>query len=73
MRIAVIGAGSQFTLALLRALCQTARHDDYHVCLIDVRPEPVGCGNWDQPRTPKKISNDKGYGSLCRAVGNRAK
>jgi alpha-galactosidase len=41
MRIAVIGAGSHFTLALLRALYQTARHDEYHLCLMDVRPEPL--------------------------------
>jgi alpha-galactosidase len=41
MRIAVIGAGSHFTLALLRALYQTARHDEYHLRLMDVRPEPL--------------------------------
>jgi alpha-galactosidase len=41
MRIAVIGAGSHFTLALLRALYQTARHDEYQLRLMDVHPEPL--------------------------------
>ena len=41
MEIAVIGAGSHFTLALLRSLYQQADHDDYHLRLMDIRPEPL--------------------------------
>lgn len=41
MDIAIIGAGSHFTLHLLRSLYQTATHDDYHVRLMDVRSEPL--------------------------------
>jgi len=41
VEIAVIGAGSHFTLNLLRALYQTARHDDYHLRFMDLRQEPL--------------------------------
>jgi alpha-galactosidase len=41
MELAIIGAGSHFTLHLLRSLYQSASHDDYHVRLMDVRPEPL--------------------------------
>ncbi len=41
MKITVIGAGSHFTMALLRALYQSAPHDDYHLSFMDVRAEPL--------------------------------
>lgn len=41
MEIAIIGAGSHFTLALLRSLYQQSLHDNYHIRLMDVRPEPL--------------------------------
>lgn len=41
MEIAVVGAGSHFTLHLLRSMYQGAEHDDYHLRLMDVRTEPL--------------------------------
>jgi alpha-galactosidase len=41
MDITIIGAGSHFTLALLRSLYQTAEHDNYHLRLMDIRQEPL--------------------------------
>jgi alpha-galactosidase len=39
--IAIIGAGSHFTLHLLRSLYQTTSHDDYRLRLMDVRRESI--------------------------------
>ena len=39
MDITVIGAGSHFTLHLLRSIYQTAPDDGYHIRLMDTRPE----------------------------------
>lgn len=41
MEIAIVGAGSHFTLAVLRALYQTAPSDAYHLRLMDIRPEAL--------------------------------
>jgi alpha-galactosidase len=41
MEIAIVGAGSHFTLNLLRSMYQEAEHDDYHLRLMDVRTEPL--------------------------------
>jgi alpha-galactosidase len=41
MEIAIVGAGSHFTLHLLRSLYQTASHDDYHLRLMDLRSQPL--------------------------------
>ncbi len=42
MDIAIIGAGSHFTLHLLRALYQAAPRDDsYHLRFMDIRREPL--------------------------------
>jgi alpha-galactosidase len=41
MEIAIIGAGSQFTLPFLRSLYQNAKHDNYHIRMMDIRPEAL--------------------------------
>ncbi|OZU88277.1 hypothetical protein CIL03_11525 [Virgibacillus indicus] len=41
MDISIIGAGSQFTLPFLRSLYQNASHDDYHIRMMDIRPEAL--------------------------------
>jgi alpha-galactosidase len=42
MEIAIIGAGSHFTLALLRSIYQQSPEDaTYHLRFMDIRPEPL--------------------------------